>query len=85
MPLGTVAAAAVWGAAFFSSRYVSVASILAALSLPVTSLLAGEGVLVTVAAVAAAIFVVARHRDNIGRLFRGTENRAGRARGGGAP
>lgn len=75
VPLVAAVAGALWVLTFFSSRYVSLASILAAASLPVTSALLGrDGVVLWVTA-ALAIFVVLRHRTNIVRLFKGTENR----------
>lgn len=77
-PLATFAAAAVWIAAFFASRYVSLASILAALAVPVMSFLTGEPAFVSIAAAAVWLFVVVRHRSNIARLLNGTENRFGR-------
>lgn len=68
-------AVGVWMATFFASRYVSLASILAALSLPISVfLLDGRNVLLGLAA-AIAFFVVIRHRANIQRLLNGTESK----------
>ena len=66
----------VWAAAFFAWRYVSLASILLALSLPLTSLALpdrpdSERLLM----VALAALILVRHRSNISRLLKGTENR----------
>lgn len=75
MPLAIVVALAVWVVTFYASRYVSLASILAAVVLPVAAyLLHVPLVLVGFAALIAA-FVVFRHRTNISRLMNGTENR----------
>jgi acyl-phosphate glycerol 3-phosphate acyltransferase len=75
MPLATLIAAAVWVAVFFASRYVSLASIVAAVVLVLAAyVLKLPGVLVGVAA-AVAGFVILRHRANIVRLLNGTENR----------
>ena len=79
-PLATGVVLAVWVATFALSRYVSLASILAALALPITvgSLLylnAIQGRAYFAFACAAAFLVVRRHRENIKRLFAGTENR----------
>lgn len=75
MPLAAVIAALVWIALFYSTRYVSVASIGLAVSLPVSAcFLHGFGVLFWFA-LFVAVFVVFRHRENIARLLRGTENR----------
>jgi acyl phosphate:glycerol-3-phosphate acyltransferase len=65
-------------------RYVSLASMTAAVLYPVTCILTGEPWPVIVFAVAAAVGIVLRHRANIGRLRAGTESRT-RAFGRGAP
>ena len=67
--------AAVWLSAFLLFRYASVASMLAACSLPVAAVLIDEPWPVVVFAVAAAVAVIVLHRANIRRLFAGTENR----------
>lgn len=74
-PLVVAIAAGIWIAVLILGRYVSVASMLAALSAPVAAILLGEPVAVVVLAVAAAIGVVILHRPNIARLRAGTENR----------
>ena len=83
-PLVVAVAAAVWIAVLLLGRYVSVASILAALSAPVAAIVLGEPVAVVGLAVVAALGVVVLHRPNIARLRAGTENRFRfrRARGG---
>jgi glycerol-3-phosphate acyltransferase PlsY len=67
--------AAVWIAVFLVFRYASVASIVAALTLPVAAALLGESWPVIVFAAAAAVAVAVLHRSNIGRLRAGTESR----------
>ena len=67
--------AGVWILAFLLFRYASVASILAALSLPPVSVLLGEPWPVVAFACVAAVAVVVLHRGNIARLRAGTENR----------
>ena len=68
-------AAGAWVLTFFTSRYVSLASIVAALVLPLAAgWLEQPGVVVGLA-VAVAVFVVVRHRANIARLVAGTENK----------
>jgi glycerol-3-phosphate acyltransferase PlsY len=67
--------AAVWILVFSGFRYASVASIVAALSLPVASVALGEPWPVDVFAGAAALAVLVLHRANIGRLRAGTEKR----------
>lgn len=74
-PLPAFACAAVWGLTVAATRVVSLASLLAALTLPVTVFLLGEraprGLLVL--SVALALFVVWTHRTNLRRLLRGEE------------
>ena len=60
---------------FALTRYASVASILAALSLPVAALLLEEPWPVLVFAAAAALGVLLLHRGNLSRLRAGTETR----------
>ena len=88
MPLAALLAFAVWGVAFKISRYVSLASIVAAVALPVivVGLMffgPGQGWLEIHGwgnfyfSVTAALLVIRRHRENIKRLIAGTENRFG--------
>jgi glycerol-3-phosphate acyltransferase PlsY len=84
--LATGVVLAVWVGVFAISRYVSLASVVAALSLPITvgSLLYVhrlEGNAYLAFSCAAALLVVRRHRENIRRLLAGTENRFGKKSG----
>jgi acyl phosphate:glycerol-3-phosphate acyltransferase len=75
MPVAALVAAIVWVVLFYATRYVSVASIALALALPVAAFfLYGIGVLFGFSVVLA-LFVIYRHRQNIVRLIKGTENR----------
>jgi len=67
--------AAVWIAVFLLFRYASLASIVAAVSLPLIAVLLDETWPVIAFAAAAAVAVVVLHRANIGRLRSGTESR----------
>jgi acyl phosphate:glycerol-3-phosphate acyltransferase len=67
--------AGVWIAVFLLLRYASVASMVAAVSLPIVAALLGEPWPVIVFAAGAAVAVVVLHRANIGRLRTGTESR----------
>lgn len=83
MPVASLVTFAIWGIVFKLTRYVSLASIVAALSLPmivVLLLMLGwmEGWPSFYFAVAAALLIVVRHSANIRRLLTGTENRFGR-------
>ncbi len=75
MPIVVAIAAAIWALVFYSLRYVSLASILAAISLPISAFLLGRPPLLSGFAALIALFVVIRHRANIVRLMNGTENR----------
>jgi glycerol-3-phosphate acyltransferase PlsY len=65
----------VWIALVALTRYASVASILAAASLPLAALLLGEPRPVLFFAGAAALGVLVLHRANLARLRAGTETR----------
>jgi acyl phosphate:glycerol-3-phosphate acyltransferase len=67
--------AVVWVTVFVLFRYASLASISAALSLPIAAVLLDESWPVIVFAAVAAVAVVFLHRANIARLLAGTENR----------
>jgi glycerol-3-phosphate acyltransferase PlsY len=84
-PLVTVICLAIWGVLFARFRYVSLGSIIGAVSLPLLiAVVEREGLWknpVFYLGVAVALIVVVRHRSNIGRLMDGTENRIGSPRG----
>ncbi|MGH7996232.1 MAG: glycerol-3-phosphate 1-O-acyltransferase PlsY [Opitutaceae bacterium] len=82
MPLVTLIGGAVWTTLFLATRYVSLASLAAAITLPVASVVLREPVLLTVISSLIAVFVGVRHRGNIARLLSGTEHRWSRKRGG---
>jgi len=75
MPVVTLIALAVWLATFSTSRYVSLASILAAVAMPVAAFLLKAPTLVVILAGVIGAFVIFLHRANIKRLLNGTENR----------
>lgn len=76
-PWATLPAALVWGVLLLSWRYVSLASLSAAVCLPLGVLLLGYPLPAVGAGGAIALLVIARHRENIGRLLAGTERRLG--------
>jgi len=79
-PIGVfLAGIASWVIFFFTTRYVSVASIIAALSLPVSTAVyfyfgRADGWMLGTAILMAAL-AIWRHRGNIARLMSGTESR----------
>jgi acyl phosphate:glycerol-3-phosphate acyltransferase len=81
-PLASVAMAILWWAVLLATRYTSVASITAALALPVLVLVFGGSWLEVLFTVGAAAAIVLLHRANIERLRHGTENRFTLLRGG---
>jgi glycerol-3-phosphate acyltransferase PlsY len=74
-PLVGAIGAAVWIVVFLLFRYASLASMVAAVSLPIVAVLLDEPWPVVTFAALAAVAVVALHRTNIARLRSGTENR----------
>jgi acyl phosphate:glycerol-3-phosphate acyltransferase len=74
-PLLFLAGFGVWLVVFVLSRYASLASIAAAVALPVLALALGEPWPVVVFSVIAAVAVLVLHRANIARLRAGTESR----------
>ena len=75
MPLAIAIGAVVWATTFYSTRYVSLASIFAAISMPISAFLLKEQRLLLGLTVAIAVLVVVRHRTNIQRLMAGTESK----------
>jgi glycerol-3-phosphate acyltransferase PlsY len=88
MLFGLMASAAfvcivVWVVMFYATRYVSLASITAAVALPVavfviTRVTESPRPLVLYASAGLALIVILRHRSNVSRLMRGTEERVKR-------
>jgi len=78
VPLPLALAAVVWIAVFVFFRIVSLASLLAAASLPVWTAFTGHNPPATVLAASTfAMIVIVRHRRNIRRLVEGREPRLG--------
>jgi glycerol-3-phosphate acyltransferase PlsY len=80
MPFVALIAVAVWLIIFYLTRYVSVASMTAALAVPITILsmmFLGQtgGTALLYFSICLAAVVIVRHRSNLSRLMRGTEPR----------
>lgn len=75
VPLALVIGLGVWIIVFTASRYVSLASILAALSLPLAAWLTRSSLTLVVVTAAMAALAIYKHRGNIQRLANGTESR----------
>lgn len=75
VPIAAALIFGVWLIVFKVTRYVSLASIVAALSLPVFVAMLGRAAVVFYFTIAMTSLVVWRHRSNISRLAKGTEPR----------
>lgn len=75
MPMVFLAGAVVWATAFYTTRYVSLASILFGLSIPVSAWFLMPNPLAYYFSWVLALFILIRHRQNIKRLLAGTENK----------
>lgn len=72
-PVAAALSALLFVATAFSTRYVSLASMLAAASLPVMAMVCDYPAPLTSVAAVVAVTIVVRHRDNLSRLRRGVE------------
>ncbi len=75
MPVVMVIGLVIWVVLFYTLRYVSLASIVMALWLPVGALVFAKPLPVMIVATLIAIAVIVRHHSNIGRLIKGTESK----------
>jgi glycerol-3-phosphate acyltransferase PlsY len=75
MPVVVVIGAIVWAAVFYTFRYVSLASIVAVLSLPISGYFLHSPPLAIGLSGLVAVLIIVRHRSNISRLIAGTENK----------
>ena len=75
MPQVTAIVFATWLVIFLVTRYVSLASIIAAALTPIMAYFFDEPFTFIIFGMAVAIFIIIRHRENISRLLRGKENR----------
>jgi glycerol-3-phosphate acyltransferase PlsY len=76
-PLACVTALATWGAVLAVSRYVSVASIAAAVILPFAVWFWNRSPTMTGVMTALSLLAIYKHKVNIQRLRNGTESRVG--------
>lgn len=80
MPIAAITIFLVWLTVFLTTRYVSLASMIAALALPVTvgalvRMKMTQGTVLLYFSAAMTALVIWRHRSNISRLLNGTEQR----------
>lgn len=84
-PVATLIGVAIWIIVFWLTRYVSLASVVATVALPIVILMIrspdeNSGKLLVYSSVCVAALVIWRHRSNLSRLIRGTEPRFTRKR-----
>jgi glycerol-3-phosphate acyltransferase PlsY len=76
-PIALAIAGVVFVVAIWTTRYISVGSMTAAVTLAVAAFAHDGPSAVANGAVVAALIIVGRHRANLGRLSAGTERRIG--------
>ncbi len=76
-PLAAGIALGTWIVVFALSRYVSVASIVAAAALPVAVWLTKDSLFLGIVTTALGLLAIFKHKSNIQRLLNGTERRLG--------
>ncbi len=74
-PLAVLIGILTWGIVFYTSGYVSLGSIIAALVVVLTGWIAGYGPVIATALTLLGALTIWRHRSNIQRLRNGTENK----------
>jgi glycerol-3-phosphate acyltransferase PlsY len=77
-PEACLTALGVWGLVFITTRYVSLASIAAALVLPLAVWCWEGSVMMTSFMSVLSLLAIYKHKANIQRLLKGTENRIGK-------
>jgi acyl phosphate:glycerol-3-phosphate acyltransferase len=80
VPLAIAPALAVFLALTLTFRFVSLGSIVAAATMPLSALLFGYPRASVLACLAIAVLIIARHHQNIARLVAGSEHRVGERR-----
>ena len=76
-PLSLPFALAIFTAVVWQTKYISLGSVLASVSLPPIAYALGSPAPTVIAAAAASAIIVFRHRSNVLRLWLGTERRVG--------
>ena len=66
---------AVWIVVFFSTRYVSLASMAASFTLPFATWFTGGTITMTAVTAAMGALAIYKHKSNIQRLLQGSESR----------
>ncbi len=79
LPLPLLCALGVWLVVFAVGRYVSLASISAAVAMPIATWLTGKDAPLCAFTALLGAVAIYKHKSNIQRLLAGTENRVGKA------
>lgn len=77
MPWATLLAGAIWITCCLIWRYVSVASMTAAFSLPIFAFFLGASNTFVIAGIGIGLLIIWRHQDNLERLWQGRESKIG--------
>ncbi len=77
-PLAALGAIIVFAITLLICRYVSLGSILGALSLPAAGIILGVPQAYIIAGCIVAVLIIIKHRENISRLLAGTESKFGK-------
>ena len=78
VPWSVVIVVSIWIVVLAVSRYVSLASMLAAFALPIATWLTGDTITMIVVSGIIGALAIYKHKANIKRLLNGTENRFGK-------
>ena len=74
-PLVLLPSLAIWLAIFFTTNYVSLASIIALIAFPITAIAFSEPIYLVLVSVVICSISIFKHSENIRRLLRGQENK----------
>jgi acyl phosphate:glycerol-3-phosphate acyltransferase len=75
LPGPTIASLLVFALVLLATKYVSLSSIMASITLPLAALLMGKPWVMVIFSVIVAALIVYKHKDNIARLREGKENK----------
>ncbi len=78
MPVPCLIGCGAWIVTFFATRYVSLGSIMGAITVPAAGWVLVPSLPLNIVVTALGAFVIFRHRENIKRLLAGTENKFAR-------
>lgn len=80
-PVGLLIGLVVWVVTVWFTKYVSLGSILLAISIPIIAAFSGARLEIVLLAVTSCVIICYKHKGNINRLLLGTENRIGQKTG----